>query len=340
MIGLCDEIASLVRSGLPIEEALLSKSRDERNQLGKHLKKLADELGNGKALVDVVRDDPVFPPVYAAVIEAGIQSGNLAGALDSIVQSARLLRDSRVFLIQAALYPLVLFTSLWTVFTGMFLFVGPRFAAFFDEYQLTTPLLGIMKWGTADFSLALWVMSAVPAVLWLIFLVWCIRSARGNVIQSAESLTFFGWVPWLGQAVVQLQKMTFARIFAMLIKSSVPLDQAILLAAKATNDRYWSKESREQLLQRITTGKGENYSRSVISPLIIWAAGIPNQAILAEGLELSARSARTRADLLIAWCEMILPVVITFGFAVVIGVCYCLTVIWPYAQMLDAFSKV
>ena len=338
LIGLCDEISALVRSGLPIEETLVAGNGGHHTRLGSHLTQLAGQLGTGKPLAEAIRNDPVFPPVYAAVVEAGIRSGNLAGALDSIAQSARTLRDCRSFLVQTALYPMVLFTTLWFVFTGLFLFIGPRFAETFEAYRITTPLLGAMQWAGGNAVNALAVMTLVPIVLWAVFLLWCSRSSRGNLIQSAGRVGLFHWVPWLGRAALQMQKATFAQIFATLVRSSVPLDQAILLAAKATSDRYWPRENLEQLQSRMTGGRGKPYPRSPISPLIIWALGMTDQAILLEGLEQYAKISRVRADLLIARCELVLPGVITLIFAVLIALCYCLTVIWPYTQILDVLS--
>ena len=338
LIGLCDEIAALVRAGLPIETSLADMSRDEQTKTAKHLAQLAEQLGTGQSLAEAIRNDPVFPPVYTAVVEAGIQSGNLAGALDSIAQSARMLRDCRTFLVQTALYPMVLFTTMWFIFIGLFLFVGPRFVEVFEAYQITTPLLVPMQWATTNTTNALGVMMLVPIALWAIFLLWCSRSSRGNLIQSSGRAGFFNWVPWLGRAATQMQVATFAQIFSMLVKSSVPLDQAILLAAKATSDRYWSRENLEQLRQRITAGRENPYPRSPISPLIIWALGISEQSVLLEGLEQYAKMARVRADLLVARCELILPGVVTFAFAALIGTCYCLTVIWPYTHILEVLS--
>ncbi|MCL2349581.1 MAG: type II secretion system F family protein, partial [Planctomycetaceae bacterium] len=322
------------------ETSLLSMSHDVPKRLRKHLSELAAALENGKSLADAVRDDPVFPPVYAAVVEAGIRSGNLAGALDSIAQSARVLRDTRSFLLQTTIYPMVLFTTLWFVFVGPFLFVGPRFAGFLDAYGYTTLFIVPMRLANDHLSLALGIAAAVPVVVWGMYLFLAFHSSRGNVIQSSGRTGFLTWVPWVGRATIQLQKMTFAKILAILVKSSVPLDQAILLTAKATNDRYWSRENIEKLQQRIVNKTGDDYPRSSISPLIVWAVGMTNQQLLVEGLEQFARMARVRADLLIARCQLILPGVILFGFAIVIALCYVLTVMWPYYQMLDFLSTV
>ncbi len=333
LIGLCEEISALVRAGLPLEESLLLKSRSERGAIGKHLKELAERLGTGQSLADAVRNDPVFPPVFAAVIESGVKLGNLSGALDSVTDCVRSLRDARLFLLRSSLYPLVLFTSLWIVFVFLVVFVVPQFVKYFDSYSENFFLFDAVRWINRSDATILGFTLGVPVVLWGCYFVWMIRSARSDVIQSGGN-SVFRWIPWVGKAATELQKTAFARILAMLVRASVPLDQAILLAAKSCNERYWSRESLESLRKRIVDGKANVYPRSVISPLIEWSLGIPNRQMLLEGIDHYAAMARNRASLLLAKCEMFLPAALTFCLAVLIGTAYVLTVFAPYIHML------
>ncbi|MDR1382441.1 MAG: type II secretion system F family protein [Planctomycetaceae bacterium] len=348
LLALCDEISVLVRSGLPIEEALLQKNAGERRRIRDHLHQLAKKIGSGQPLADAIRNDPIFPPVYAAVVEAGIESGNLAGALDMVTQCAQTVRDARLFLIRSAIYPLILFTSLWFIFCGLFFFVGPRIAHFFEAYQATTLLFDAMKGCENHLQHWLIVMFAVPFAFWILFIIWISRSSRGMLIQSAGQWSLLGWIPWVGKATVQLQKMTFARILAMLVRASLPLDKAIFLATRVANERYWSKESQECLCQLVTKAATSDSSvreslaaacpRSHITPLIMWTLGIPNQTLLVEGAEHYARLSQSRAEQLIFRCELFLPGIITLCFTAALAVCYVLTVFLPYSQLLNILT--
>jgi len=281
-----------------------------------------------------MRNDSAFPPVYAAVVESGIKSGNLSAALDSLTDCIRSLRDTRLFLLRATLYPLVLFTSLWFVFAFLVLFVTPSFVSFYESYDQKFILFDAVPYFTDNIA-AMWgFVLGVPVLIWGGYIVWTIRSARSDVIQSVGNSTLFRWLPWIGRAATEMQKAAFARILAMLIRSSVPLDQAFLLAAKSCNERYWSQDSIEALRRRIVDGKANTYPRSAVSPLIEWSLGISNERILLEGVDHYAVMARTRASLLLTKCEMFLPATLTFIIAALTGVCYVLTVFAPYIQIL------
>jgi len=334
VIGLGEEIVALVRTGLPLEESLLLKSRTEPGKVSEHLRQLAEQLGTGQSLADAVRSDPVFPPVFAAVVEAGIKSGNLAGSLDALMECVRSLRDARLFLLRSALYPLVLFTTLWFVFTFLVIFIAPQFIRFFESYDQNLALFDVVRYLAANDVAAWTFIFGVPVLMWVCSFFWAIRSARSDVTQSIGNSSLFRWLPWVGRAAVELQKTAFARIFALLIRSSVPLDQAILLTAKSCNERYWSHDSLEALQRRIVDGKANSYPKSVVSPLIEWSLGISDQKMLLEGVDHYATMARTRASLLLTKCEMFLPAVLMFILAVAIGTCYFLTVFYPYIHIL------
>jgi len=339
LIGLGEEISALVRTGLPLEESLLLKSQAERGKIAEHLRGLAEQLGTGQSLADAIRSDPVFPPVYAAVVESGIKSGNLSAALDSLTDCMRSLRDTRLFLLRATLYPLVLFTTLWCVFAFLVFFVAPSFVSFFESYDQRFFLFDLFHSLTHN-EVAMWsFVLGIPALIWVGYIAWAFRSARSDVIQSVGNSTLFRWIPWIGRAAVEMQKAAFARILAMLVRSSVPLDQAFLLAAKSCNERYWSQDSLEALRRRIVEGKANAQERttlpkSAVSPLIEWSLGISDERILLEGVDHYAMMARTRAGLLLTKCEMFLPATLTFIIAVLTAACYVLTVFAPYFQIL------
>ena len=334
VIGLGEEIAALVRTGLPLEESLLLKSQMERGKIGEHLQQLAQRLGTGQSLADAVRNDPVFPPVFAAVVEAGIKSGNLAGSLDSLTECIRSLREARLFLLRSTLYPLVLFTTLWFVFAFLVLLLVPQFSRFFESYEQNLAMFDIVHFLTANGSVSWGIVFGVPVAMWGFYCFWAIRSARSDAIQSMGNASLFRWLPWIGRAAVELQKTAFARILALLVRSSVPLDQAILLAAKSCNEQYWSRENLEALQHRIVNGQANAYPQSAVSPLIEWSLGIPEEQMLLEGVDHYAAMARTRANLLLTKCEMFLPATLTFLLAAGIGTCYVLTVFYPYIHIL------
>lgn len=338
LIGLCDEISALVRTGQPLEPALLHMGKTKRGQLGQRLQELAKELGAGKSLAQAVQSDPTFPPVFATVIQAGLESGNLASTLDSVSESVSLLRDTRLFILRSLLYPLILFTSLWIIFAVIITLPVPHFTQFYASYQERFFLL---EWLTPVINHPVYwaaFILAVPGLLWLCYFLWYFFSSRGAVIQSLGSSWFFRFIPWIGTASRELQKACFAKIFALLLRASLPLDQSILLAAKASNDQYWSTKTQEELLNHIIKGNADsqtgNGSKSPFSSLIEWSLGIKDKKVLLDGIDLYAQVARNKANLFFEQYKLFLPPTLTLILAIAIGFCYCITIFWPFLRII------
>ena len=88
--ALGDEIAALVRAGVPLERGLTDLASDLPGSLGKLTARIADRLSSGETLdAALAAEGAALPATTAAVIRAGLRSGNLAVALESHAASSR-----------------------------------------------------------------------------------------------------------------------------------------------------------------------------------------------------------------------------------------------------------
>ncbi len=117
LIALNDEIAALVRAGVPLEHGLGRLADDLPGRLGQLSARIAERLERGEPLDKVFADpDMRIPPVYRAVVEAGMRTGRLPAALESVARSTRWLSECRRMVAGAFVYPLVLFLVGWASF--------------------------------------------------------------------------------------------------------------------------------------------------------------------------------------------------------------------------------
>ncbi len=329
LIGLCDEIAALVRLNVPLEDALLQRSRDLPRKLGNRVRELAAKLESGQSLSEAIRNDAAFPPAYAAVIEAGLESGNLAGTLELVAKNVRMLRDSRNFLLSASLYPMFVFSILWILLSGSLFIIGPVFAEFYRAFEFTLPVLGPVfdKLELCrDYPTQYFVcMMLVPVVLWAIYGHWCYHSSRSVLLTFRPPPFFF----WLRRANRDLARSTFAQVLALLVRANLPLHRALWLATRTVDDPVWSRESEAEF---VTPNRPDK--KSVLTPLIRWVKGIPDQEILLDGLkqygEMSTYRAKSRLERLELW----LPVAGMFFLGGAVLAAYLCTIVFPYGYLL------
>src|SRR5688500_8349553 len=91
-----DEIAALARAGVPLEKGLLGISRDLPRRMRKLTTSLGERLQNGQTLDEALAEQQAgFPPVFRAVVAAGVRSGQLAPAVEGLVAISRRLADMR-----------------------------------------------------------------------------------------------------------------------------------------------------------------------------------------------------------------------------------------------------
>ena len=103
-----DELAALVRAGVPLEPGLTRLGGEMPGRLGRCARELAERLGRGESLDDGLADPRMgFPRMYVAVLRAGLRSGRLAPALELFAETLARLRDTRRAVVGALVYPLL-----------------------------------------------------------------------------------------------------------------------------------------------------------------------------------------------------------------------------------------
>lgn len=137
------QLAILVRSGLPLDEALTAVSEQSES---KRVKRIA--LGvragvvEGNALAHSLNQFPnAFPPLFRATVEAGEQSGKLDNILERLADyvERRQQLQSRVSL--ALIYPVILTVVAIGVVVALLTYVVPQVVGVFDSIGAQLPLL-------------------------------------------------------------------------------------------------------------------------------------------------------------------------------------------------------
>ncbi len=129
-IALNDELAALVRAGVPLERGLIEAGRDLQGRLGALSTEMGRHLGEGKLLPEVIENSGgALPDVYRAVIEAGIRSGRLSRALEGMASIARGYAEARRAVGMALLYPLIVASLAYTLAVLFLTQITPRFVS-------------------------------------------------------------------------------------------------------------------------------------------------------------------------------------------------------------------
>ncbi len=314
LAALNDEIASLVRAGVPLELGLGQLAGDLPGRLGGITARIAGQLEQGAALDRILADPALrIPAVYRAVVEAGLRTGRLSAALESVARSTRWLADCRRMVIGSLVYPLVLFLIGWGFFVFFVLQIAPRLAESMDLFRAFGGVLmaAVASWGeTAEY----W-GPAVPLVVLTLVAMWWLVSSRANLVQPRWAGAALGWVPWMRGVLKSLRMATFTEVLATLVEHRVPLPEALELAAETSGDRQMMEASR-RLAEAIRRGEPVDAEPGWVGyrlpPLIHWllAAG-EQRGTLLTALRQAAETYRRRAERQAETARLYVPVLAT-----------------------------
>jgi general secretion pathway protein F len=119
LVALNMEIAALSRAGLPLEQGLRTTGEDFSGKLRSAMLGLSRRMESGASLTDALAvEGKSFPPIYRAVVHAGVRAGRLPAALESLAAFIRGYVDARRAVGAALAYPLVVVSLAY----GLFLF--------------------------------------------------------------------------------------------------------------------------------------------------------------------------------------------------------------------------
>jgi general secretion pathway protein F len=128
------QLATLVRAGLPLEEALLAVSQQtERPRVQSIILGSARARDGGPYARGGLAEFPrVFPEIYRATISAGEQSGYLDAILERLADYTENREALRQRVLGAMLYPIVLSVMCFAIVSGLLVFVVPKVVAVFE----------------------------------------------------------------------------------------------------------------------------------------------------------------------------------------------------------------
>ncbi len=340
LIAINNEIAAITRAGVPLEPALAALAGDMPGKLGRVTAMLAERCSRGESLCEVLADKSVnLPPIYRAVVIAGVKSRRLPAALQSLSEAVHRLAETRRSIAVATIYPLILMTTAWLLLALFTSTIAPALLEGLDDLGVGgTAGLG---WLATFGEWAMYWGPALPIAILLAAAVWRYRSRRVGNIQRRGGGRALAWVPWMKEMWGCSQKATFAEIFGLLVESNVPMDEALLLAADACGDNN-IRESAAQLAARFRDGRTSDVSGDCcgLPPLFRWLmSGNRERNVMLPAVRQVAETYRSRAMHRATMVRTFLPVVMTVFVGGSVVLIYTLLLWMPYTAILKSITE-
>ena len=223
------QLATLVKAGLPLEEALLAVSEHtEKPRLKSIVLGVRAKVLEGQSLAVGLDEFPyAFPPVYRATVTAGEQAGQLDAVLERLADYTESRHGLRQKVGQAMVYPIVLTTIALFIVTLMLVYVVPKVVGVFETTGQKLPVM----------TRALIALSTGLQQWWPVLITVIVVGiyAATRLLKREEIRRRVHWwllkAPIFGRVTRGLNTARFTRTLSILTSSGVPALEALRISA-------------------------------------------------------------------------------------------------------------
>jgi general secretion pathway protein F len=217
------ELSALLSAGLPLDRSLnilseISENKEMKNIIQSVLKSIREGTSFSEALQ---KHSKIFPKLYVNMIRAGEAGGVLDVVLEKLnefLESTKALKDH---IVSVMVYPIILSVTAGISIIILLTFVLPKFSTIFAELGGSLPLsTQILLTLSNTMKSYWWIVLSVIIAGWVIFRNY-IKSDIGRYKWDAFKLKL------MGEVIKKLETARFCRTLGTLLKSGVPLLQAL-----------------------------------------------------------------------------------------------------------------
>jgi type IV pilus assembly protein PilC len=250
-------LADLCRADIPLPKAFRMLQSDlRRGKLRTAVKEMTAEVEGGVPLGEAyAKRMGRFPPLYRALVEIGIVSGDLPSILEEISRHAAQRASVAARIRKALAYPLVAAAFVLGIGAFLLVYVAPTLWHFPQAMDLSSPLL------YAQVALGVLVALVLTAVVFG----WVRAPLDGGGARAFA-------LPVLGRLRLYAAKSSFAGTLALLLRRDVPLPNALAMAAEGSENKRLARRGRtmaEQARAGLSLAEVLREDRT-FAPTLLW----------------------------------------------------------------------
>ena len=230
------QLATLIESALPIEEALLAVAEQSDKPRHKNMMMaVRSKVVEGHGLADALSEFPsVFDTLYRAMVAAGEKSGHLDTVLNRLADYTERRQQVKSQIVQAMIYPIMMLVVAVGIVSLLLAYVVPKIIGQFDnmgqELPTVTQILIGMSDATRDYGLYALVVMGLLMVGYQRLL----QKASFRLASDRRRLK----MPVMGNVVKGLNTSRFASTLSILTASAVPVLEGMRIAGNVLDNKY------------------------------------------------------------------------------------------------------
>ena len=262
-----ENLGTLLTAGIPILESVDSLLEETKGNTTKILETLKEDLNQGKTIAySLTRHPKAFDPITVNLIKAAEEAGTLETALKDLTQSIKKDIDFANQVKGSMVYPILVLIVLLAVILLNLFFVIPRVSQVFTRLTVQIPLptkILIFISNFANDNLIYVIAASIFLIATTIITFKVKKSLITNYVFA---------LPLVSKLIMEIDITRFTRSMSLLLKSGLPIDEAIELSEDVTSKREIKmaiEESRKLVDAGKTLSSGLKKHKKVIPGFMI-----------------------------------------------------------------------
>lgn len=266
----CFQLEQLTSSGVPLLDGLIDL-RDSTSNL--HFQKviggLVSEVEGGRMLSQAMAEYPnVFSHVFVSLVQAGEQTGRLPEVFDNLAATLRW-QDELVSQTKRLLaYPTFVLVVVLAAVAFLMSYLVPQMVSFLQNMGQELPLeTRVLIFMSNSFVHYWWIIVSAPVLLAIVVAIMVRRSAEARYKFDYVKLR----IPVVGDILQKIILARFARYFALMYQTGIPILDAIKTCEEIVANRVVA-DALSRAQQQINAGDSMSESfrnAGLFPPLVV-----------------------------------------------------------------------
>ncbi|TQV82514.1 type II secretion system protein GspF [Exilibacterium tricleocarpae] len=308
------QLASLVQSGLPLDEVLQTAAKQSRKPGVKEVVlQVRARVLEGHSLAQALGENPrAFDDMYRSMVRAGESAGFLGPVLERLADYAENSQHTRQRMKMAMIYPMVLMGVAISVIAALMAFVVPKLTGLFRNSNAELPGLTQALIAASDFIINYGLYCVVGLVALGYGVAVLLRDPARRLVWHRIQLK----LPLFGELVLQADSARFSATLSILLSSGVPLLEGLRIAGQVMSNTALREASKSvaAAVQEGTSLHRALDQAGIFPPLLVqMAASGEANGTLDKQLEHSANNQERELEMMLGTAMGLLePLTVVF----------------------------
>ena len=277
LVFMLTELATYIKAGIPLSEALGIMARETKNMRFKSiLREMRYDINSGDSFSKALMNrGEAFPSILVNMVRTSEMTGSLSESLDDMAKYFGDIEETRRQMISILTYPTIIFTFAVAVIMFIMVYVIPKFVDIYSTMENTKiPHFTKMIMGISEFfqnNLIVILLIIIILLASFILLYRKVKSFRMFFQKIGMRL------PFIGNIMIYNEVTIFSKTFSTLLRHDVFITETMQILKELTNNEIYH-EMIDETIENIK--KGEEISLSFKDH---WAFPLPAYEMIVTG---------------------------------------------------------